>query len=148
MQNEVKQVTPKAVFSVVEKEHPRSLTPMLWAKKLAMIFPKPVTERFFARSSTFLDIKRRAHAWEQWLRHLQRDRRTEPAVDLTVSKNSVVLQLSSASAAFRFGADFESPTATTGPGGENFCDQWYLPMRALRNAEPEPMVLSVTLLCV
>uniref|UniRef100_A0A0D9W9K1 Uncharacterized protein n=1 Tax=Leersia perrieri TaxID=77586 RepID=A0A0D9W9K1_9ORYZ len=132
MQNEVKQVTPKAVFSVVEKEHPRSLTPMLWAKK----------------SSTFLDIKRRAHAWEQWLRHLQRDRRTEPAVDLTVSKNSVVLQLSSASAAFRFGADFESPTATTGPGGENFCDQWYLPMRALRNAEPEPMVLSVTLLCV
>uniref|UniRef100_A0A0E0KVB7 Uncharacterized protein n=1 Tax=Oryza punctata TaxID=4537 RepID=A0A0E0KVB7_ORYPU len=55
-------------FSVVEKEHPRSLTPMLWAKKV----------------EHFSEHQTKRPCWEQCLRHLQRDRRTEPAVDLTV----------------------------------------------------------------
>lgn len=102
-------------LSVVEKEHPRSLTPMLWAKKVAMIFPVPLRNyftfgnvclvqiysnlpysetcysAFLCQVEHFSEHQTKRPCWEQCLRHLQRDRRTEPAVDLTVSKNSVVV---------------------------------------------------------
>nr|CAJ86132.1 H0313F03.19 [Oryza sativa]CAJ86390.1 H0114G12.3 [Oryza sativa] len=95
-------------LSVVEKEHPRSLTPMLWAKKVAMIFPVPLRNyftfgnvclvqiysnlpysetcysAFLCQVEHFSEHQTKRPCWEQCLRHLQRDRRTEPAVDLTV----------------------------------------------------------------
>ncbi|EEC78021.1 hypothetical protein OsI_17441 [Oryza sativa Indica Group] len=139
-------------LSVVEKEHPRSLTPMLWAKKVAMIFPVPLRNyftfgnvclvqiysnlpysetcysAFLCQVEHFSEHQTKRPCWEQCLRHLQRDRRTEPAVDLTVWS--------------RFRALTDS--------NDRASDQRYLPMHMLSHeiAEPEPMVLSVTLLCV
>uniref|UniRef100_A0A0E0KVB2 C2H2-type domain-containing protein n=1 Tax=Oryza punctata TaxID=4537 RepID=A0A0E0KVB2_ORYPU len=92
-------------FSVVEKEHPRSLTPMLWAKKV----------------EHFSEHQTKRPCWEQCLRHLQRDRRTEPAVDLTVVSRFRALTDSNDSARYQ-----RHMTC-----GENFCDQRYLPMHML-----------------
>uniref|UniRef100_A0A0D9ZQT3 C2H2-type domain-containing protein n=1 Tax=Oryza glumipatula TaxID=40148 RepID=A0A0D9ZQT3_9ORYZ len=151
-------------LSVVEKEHPRSLTPMLWAKKVAMIFPVPLRNyftfgnvclvqiysnlpysetcysAFLCQVEHFSEHQTKRPCWEQCLRHLQRDRRTEPAVDLTVWSRFRALTDSNDRARYQ-----RHMTC-----GENFSDQRYLPMHMLSHeiAEPEPMVLSVTLLCV
>uniref|UniRef100_A0A0E0PE60 C2H2-type domain-containing protein n=1 Tax=Oryza rufipogon TaxID=4529 RepID=A0A0E0PE60_ORYRU len=102
-------------LSVVEKEHPRSLTPMLWAKKV----------------EHFSEHQTKRPCWEQCLRHLQRDRRTEPAVDLTVWSRFRALTDSNDRARYQ-----RHMTC-----GENFSDQRYLPMHMLSHeiAEPEPM---------
>uniref|UniRef100_A0A0E0DIH1 C2H2-type domain-containing protein n=1 Tax=Oryza meridionalis TaxID=40149 RepID=A0A0E0DIH1_9ORYZ len=106
-------------LSVVEKEHPRSLTPMLWAKKV----------------EHFSEHQTKRPCWEQCLRHLQRDRRTEPAVDLTVWSRFRALTDSNDRARYQ-----RHMTC-----GENFSDQRYLPMHMLSHeiAEPEPMGDSV-----
>uniref|UniRef100_A0A0D3G0F3 Uncharacterized protein n=1 Tax=Oryza barthii TaxID=65489 RepID=A0A0D3G0F3_9ORYZ len=142
-------------LSVVEKEHPRSLTPMLWAKKVAMIFPVPLRNyftfgnvclvqiysnlpysetcysAFLCQVEHFSEHQTKRPCWEQCLRHLQRDRRTEPAVDLTVWSRFRALTDSNDRARYQ-----RHMTC-----GENFSDQRYLPMHMLSHeiAEPEPM---------